>query len=93
MSPFALLPSYSSFFTSIPSSVRHPLTCPIPLGGRKTRRLENWLTCSGSVSDFFFTRPEPGNNSPIGEGSGSGSGSVSGLGRNRRTSAERDGGR
>jgi hypothetical protein len=55
----------------------------------------NELTSSGSVSDFFFTRPEPGNNSPIGEGSGggSGSGSVSGLGRNRRTSAERDGGR
>lgn len=55
------------------------------------------LIDSGSVSDFFFTRPEPGNNSPIGEGgggggsgSGSATGSGGGIGRNRRISAERD---
>ena len=56
------------------------------------------LTGSGSVQDFFFTRPEPGNNSPVGGdgsggGSASGSASGTGIGRNRRVSGERDGGR
>lgn len=48
---------------------------------------------SGSVSDFFFTRPDQGGSgSPIGDGSGSatGSGSGSATGRNRRVSGDRD---
>jgi hypothetical protein len=57
--------------------------------------LDDRLMGSGSVSDFFFTRPDQGGSgSPIGDGSGSatgsGTGSASGTGRNRRISAERD---
>jgi len=59
---------------------------------------EHRLINSGSVQDFFFTRPEPGNSSPVGGdgsggGSASGSASGTGIGRNRRVSGERDGGR
>jgi hypothetical protein len=43
---------------------------------------------SGSVSEFFFSRPDQGgSNSPAGDGGSSGSAS----GRNMRASGERDG--